>query len=95
MKHVVDENVSRFKQFAIRVFDVKTDGKTDREIALEGIEALRQFWTSIEAPVTLSDYTIGENEIDVMADKAMANGEFGNFKKLNKDDVLSIYKASL
>ncbi|WP_414835355.1 iron-containing alcohol dehydrogenase [Bacillus sp. Ba 3] len=95
MKHVVDENVSRFKQFAIRVFDVETDGKTDREIALEGIEALRQFWTSIEAPVTLADYAIGENEIDVMADKAMAYGEFGNFKKLNKDDVLSIYKASL
>ncbi|HFK1767377.1 butanol dehydrogenase [Bacillus wiedmannii] len=95
MKHVVDENVSRFKQFAIRVFDVETDGKTDLEIALEGIEALRQFWTSIEAPVTLADYAIGENEIDLMADKAMAYGEFGNFKKLNKDDVLSIYKASL
>ncbi|MEI2317539.1 iron-containing alcohol dehydrogenase [Bacillus paramobilis] len=95
MKHVVDENISRFKQFAIRVFDVETDGKTDREVALEGIEALRQFWTSIEAPVTLADYAIGENEIDVMADKAMAYGEFGNFKKLNKDDVLSIYKASL
>ncbi|MDA1679232.1 iron-containing alcohol dehydrogenase [Bacillus cereus group sp. TH152-1LC] len=95
MKHVLDENVSRFKQFAIRVFDVETDGKTDREIALEGIEALRQFWTSIEAPVTLADYAIGENEIDLMADKAMAYGEFGNFTKLNKDDVLSIYKASL
>ncbi|MGR5874621.1 hypothetical protein ACT7DH_11980 [Bacillus pacificus] len=49
----------------------------------------------MRAPVTLSDYAIGENEIDVMADKAMAYGEFGNFKKLNKDDVLSIYKASL
>ncbi|HDR7866404.1 iron-containing alcohol dehydrogenase [Bacillus wiedmannii] len=95
MKRVVDENVSRFKQFAIRVFDVETAEKTDREIALEGIEALRQFWTSIEAPVTLADYGIGENEIDLMADKAMAYGEFGNFKKLNKDDVLSIYKASL
>ncbi|HDR8249090.1 iron-containing alcohol dehydrogenase [Bacillus cereus group sp. Bce039] len=95
MKHVVEGNVSRFKQFAIRVFNVETDGKTDREIALEGIQALRQFWTSIEAPVTLSDYAIGENEIDLMADKAMAYGEFGNFKKLNKDDVLSIYKASL
>ena len=63
MKHVVDENVSRFKQFAIRVFDVETDGKTDREIALEGIEALRQFWTSIEAPVTLSDYAIGKMKL--------------------------------
>ncbi len=95
MKHVIDENVSRFKQFAIRVFDVETDGKTDKEVALEGIEALRQFWTSIEAPVTLADYAIGENEIDLMADKAMAYGEFGTFKKLNKDDVLAIYKASL
>ncbi|MBK5451676.1 iron-containing alcohol dehydrogenase [Bacillus sp. TH22] len=95
MKHVIDENVSRFKQFAIRVFDVETDGKTDKEVALEGIEALRQFWTSIEAPVTLADYAIRESEIDLMADKAMAYGEFGNFKKLNKDDVLSIYKASL
>ncbi|WP_435051772.1 hypothetical protein, partial [Bacillus toyonensis] len=33
--------------------------------------------------------------IDLMADKAMDYGEFGNFKKLNKDDVLNIYKASL
>ncbi|EEM94662.1 iron-containing alcohol dehydrogenase [Bacillus thuringiensis] len=95
MKHVVEENVSRFKQFAIRVFDIETDGKTDKEVALEGIEALRQFWTSIEAPATLADYGIGENEIDIMANKAMVYGEFGNFKKLNKDDVLSIYKASL
>ncbi|ANV70921.1 iron-containing alcohol dehydrogenase [Bacillus cereus] len=95
MQHVVEENVSRFKQFAIRVFDIETDGKTDKEVALEGIKALRQFWTSIEAPATLADYGIGENEIDIMANKAMAYGEFGNFKKLNKDDVLSIYKASL
>ncbi|PFW07152.1 iron-containing alcohol dehydrogenase [Bacillus cereus] len=95
MKHVVEENVSRFKQFAISVFDIETDGKTDKEVALEGIKALRQFWTSIEAPATLADYGIGENEIDIMANKAMAYGEFGNFKKLNKDDVLSIYKASL
>ncbi|MEB9409554.1 iron-containing alcohol dehydrogenase [Bacillus cereus] len=95
MKHVVEENVSRFKQFAIRVFDIETDDKTDKEVALEGIKALRQFWTSIEAPATLADYGIGENEIDIMANKAMAYGEFGNFKKLNKDDVLSIYKASL
>ena len=95
MKHVVEENVSRFKQFAIRVFDIETDGKTDKEVALEGIKALRQFWTSIEAPATLADYGIGENEIDIMANKAMAYGELKKKKKLNKDDVLSIYKASL
>jgi len=30
-----------------------------------------------------------------MADKAMANGEFGNFAKMNKDDVVEIYRMSL
>lgn len=56
---------------------------------------MRQFWISIEAPSRLADYEIGEEKIDVMADKAMAHGEFGNFKKLNKEDVVAIYKASL
>lgn len=45
--------------------------------------------------VILFDYVIGENEIDLMVDKVMVYGEFGNFKKLNKDDVLSIYKVFL
>ena len=95
MKHVLHENVDRFKQFAIRVFHVQTEGKTDVDIALEGIEALRQFWTSIGAPDRLADYKIGEEQIDVMAEKAMAYGEFGQFKKLNKQDVVAIYQASL
>ncbi|MEN1934237.1 iron-containing alcohol dehydrogenase [Paenibacillus sp. 102] len=95
MKHVLDENVDRFKQFAVRVFNVEQEGKTDKEIALEGIEALRSFWISIEAPSRLADYEIGEEKIDVMAEKAMVYGEFGHFKKLNKQDVVAIYRASL
>ncbi|MDZ5610104.1 iron-containing alcohol dehydrogenase [Bacillus pseudomycoides] len=95
MKHVLDENVERFKQFAVHVFNVETEGKTDKEIALEGIEALRSFWISIEAPSRLADYEIGEEKIDVMAEKAMVYGEFGHFKKLNKQDVIAIYRASL
>ncbi|WP_459499978.1 iron-containing alcohol dehydrogenase [Bacillus sp. C1] len=95
MKHVLDENVDRFKKFAVRVFNIEANGKTDKEIAVEGIEALRSFWTSIEAPSRLADYEIGEEQIDVMAEKAMVYGEFGHFKKLNKADVVAIYRASL
>ncbi|EOP51002.1 NADH-dependent butanol dehydrogenase A [Bacillus cereus VD136] len=95
MKHVLDGNVDRFKQFAMRVFHIEMEGKTDKEIAVEGIQALRSFWTSIEAPSRLADYEIGEGKIDVMAEKAMVYGEFGHFKKLNKKDVVEIYRASL
>ena len=51
----------RFKQFAVRVFGVDPEGKTDEEVGLEGIEALREFWNSIGAPSRLADYDIDDS----------------------------------
>ncbi|MCM3130020.1 iron-containing alcohol dehydrogenase [Paenibacillus provencensis] len=95
MKHNLHVDVSRFKRLAINVFDVNPEGKSDEQIALEGIEALSSFWTSIGAPNRLADYDIDASQIDVMADKAMRFGPFGNFNKLQREDVVEIYKASL
>ncbi|PAD31107.1 iron-containing alcohol dehydrogenase [Paenibacillus sp. 7523-1] len=95
MKHNMDVNVDRFKRLAINVFEVNPEGKSDKQVAEEGIQALRKFWTSIGAPSRLADYDIDDSQIDVMADKAMLFGPFGNFKKLQREDVVSIYKASL
>jgi alcohol dehydrogenase len=95
MKHNLKVNPSRFAQLAKRVFNVNPEGKSEEEIGLEGIEKLREFWSSLGAPVTLKDYNIDDSQLDVIAEKAMANGEFGNFKPLNKEDVLAILRASL
>ncbi|AYA77781.1 NADH-dependent alcohol dehydrogenase [Bacillus sp. Y1] len=95
MKHVLDENVGRFVQFATRVFDIVPDGKSEREVALEGIEALRQFWNSIGAPSRLADYGIGDENLELMADKAYAKGSLGVFNNLTKEDIVEIYRASL
>ncbi|MCO7127925.1 iron-containing alcohol dehydrogenase [Sporolactobacillus shoreicorticis] len=95
MKHNLDVNVGRFKQMAERVFHVQSEGKTDREVACEGIESLRLFWSSIGAPSRLADYGIDDSKLNLLADRAMARGEFGQFKKLNREDVLAIYEASL
>lgn len=96
MEHVLDTNVARFKQMAIRVFDIDDRDLTDREVALKGIKALREFWNSIGAPNTLSDYGINETSIEEMADKTViANDEFGRFKKLTREDSVDIFKASL
>ncbi|MCS0674660.1 iron-containing alcohol dehydrogenase [Cytobacillus firmus] len=95
MKHNLNVKPERFKQLAIRVFNVDPAGKTDEETAFEGIEKLREFWNSIGAPSRLADYDIDDSKIELMADKATVNGEFGNFAKLNHDDVVSIYRASL
>ncbi|MGQ7865365.1 iron-containing alcohol dehydrogenase [Bacillus sp. WC2502] len=98
MRHTLDHNVERFKNLMLNMFDIETEGKSDRDIALEGIDKLSAFWTSLGAPSRLADYDIGEDQLDKIADiaaKEMEYGGFGNFMKLDRDDILSILKASL
>jgi alcohol dehydrogenase YqhD (iron-dependent ADH family) len=95
MTYCLDENVARFKQLAINVFGVDPAGKSDRAVAEEGIQALRAFWTSIGAPSRLTDFGIDDSQLKVMADKTVKFGPFGNFKKLQHEDVMAIYRMSL
>ncbi|AOK89529.1 iron-containing alcohol dehydrogenase [Paenibacillus polymyxa] len=98
MRHTVDQDAARMKRLMLSMFDLDTVGKTDREIALEGIDRLSAFWTSLGAPSTLADYNINDEQLEKIADIAareMEYGGFGNYKKLNQEDILAILRASL
>lgn len=95
MKYNVRENPERFARLATKVFQVEVENKTTEEIAYEGIERLREFWTSLGAPSRLKDYNIDDSKLDVLVDKAMANGPIGEFKVLEAEDVREILKMSL
>ena len=95
MRHNVKVNPGRFAKLAVNVFGVDPAGKTDEEVALEGIENLRSFWTALGAPETLADYDIDDSKIELMAQKATVNGPLGKFNLLDKEEVQSILKASL
>ncbi|PWK11307.1 iron-containing alcohol dehydrogenase [Tumebacillus permanentifrigoris] len=97
LKYAVEKGVgiSRFVQLATRVFHVDPAGKSDTDIALEGIERLRAFWTSIGAPSRLADYDIDDTNLDLMVEKSMFAGPFGGFHTLEHDNVKDILKMCL
>lgn len=95
MKYNLKHDAARFKRLAVKVFNIDPAGKSDEAVALEGIEALRAFWTSIGAPSRLADYGIDDSQLETMADKAVKFGPLGNFAVLDKQDVLEIYRMSL
>ncbi|RHW36839.1 iron-containing alcohol dehydrogenase [Lysinibacillus yapensis] len=95
MKHNVSVNPERFAQLAVRVFHVNPDGKSAEQVALEGIDRLREFWNSIGAPSRLADYEIDGSQLEVLVEKSMVNGPFGRFKKLQAEDVRTILEMSL
>lgn len=95
MRHNVPVNPSRFAQMATRVFGVDPSNKSEEQIANEGIDRLVEFWTSIGAPSSLKDYNIDDSRFSDIVDKTLVYGEFGNFNKLNGEDVEKILQASL
>lgn len=95
MKYVHEERIDRFVQFAARVWGVNAEGKTDKEIALEGIQATRDFFTRIGAESRLADFGIGSDKLDRMAEEAVRYGAIGSFKRLEKQDVKAVLELSL
>ncbi len=95
MSQVMDNGLPKFKQYAERVWDVAAAGRSDREIALDGIERTRQFFNRIGAPATLGHYEIGPERIPEMAEKAVRFGPLGNFQELGKGDVEAILRRCL
>ncbi|MCT8140486.1 iron-containing alcohol dehydrogenase [Anaerobacillus sp. CMMVII] len=95
LRHVKETGLRKLNQLAVRVWNVDPTDKTELEVAEEGIQKLEQFWQSLGAPSHLKDYSIDNTNIELMADKAMVNGPFGNFKKLSKEDVVEILTKSL
>jgi alcohol dehydrogenase YqhD (iron-dependent ADH family) len=95
MKFVYKQRIDRFVQFAVRVWKVDPDGKTDEQIALEGIQATRDYFTRIGAPSRLGDLNIDGQELVRMAKETVSLGSVGSFKPLNQEDVRQILELSL
>lgn len=94
MKYVYKENIERFAQFAVKVWNVDVDLNDLEQVVLDGITKMENFFTSIGLPVRLGELNIPGEKLELMAEKCTALGPVGNFKKLDKEDVLNIYKLA-
>lgn len=97
-RYVYKDCLHRFKRFALNVMEVENKG-SDEEIALEGIEAMEDFYRSINMPTNLHELGIKPTDEDLitMAHKCAlgVGGSKGSAKLLFEEDMLAIYRASL
>lgn len=92
MKYVWKENPKRFVQFAVNVMQIKPQ-ETEEKTALAGIEALKDFFRKVGAPVTLRELSSEQPDPLELAQKALViPGTLGNFKKLGEQDIVRIFE---
>lgn len=72
-KYVYKNNISRFAQFARRVWDVNESD--DKKAAEAGIEAMADFFKSIGMPSALNEFGISADAIDRLTNLCTFNGQ--------------------
>ena len=93
MRYVLDTNVARFAQYAVRVWNCEMDFENPRATALEGIERTSRFFKSIGMPLTFKDIGAKVEDIPLMVQKTKSDNEglLGGFVRLTKKDISNIY----
>ena len=96
MTWMVEHNVGKIAQYAVRVWGVP-ESEDKKAVALEGIGKLKAFFSSLGLPVTFKELGVENPDIDRLADSLHRNkGEFvGNYVKLTKKDSKEIYRLAL
>ena len=95
-KYVMNHNVMRFAQVAVRVWGCSMDFEHPEVTALEGINAFAAFLKSIGMPSNFAELGAKEEDIPQLVETLCSgdgrNGSISGFVTLNKDDCTKIYK---
>ena len=98
-RYVVDHDVMRFAQVAVRVWGCQMDFSDPKKTALEGIDKLQEFLISIGMPSTLEEVGGSEEDIPKLVQMLTHvngnNGTISGFTTLNEEDCTAIYKSML
>ena len=96
MRYVYKQDVSRFAQFAVRVWNIEMDFFEPERTALAGIEAIKSFYESIGLPTSLGEIGITPTHYERIATncRRTSGDRVGSFMPLNSDDIINILKLA-
>jgi alcohol dehydrogenase YqhD (iron-dependent ADH family) len=96
MKYVMNQDVMRFAQFAVRVWGCEMDFQNPEKTALQGIERYEQFMTSIGLPIRFSELGAKAEDIPTLVKTAgLGENTLGSFVKLTEEDIRKIYELAV
>ena len=92
-RYIMPYGLDKFKRYAVNVWNVSPEGKTDEEIAKEGLARMEDWMKRIGLVMNISELGVTADMLD-----GIANGSFimtGGYKTLNHDEIVNILKASM
>lgn len=92
-RYICNYGLEKFKRFAINVWDINPNEKSDEDIAMEGLLAMENWMKQLGLVMNITELGVTEDMI-----QDIANSTFildGGYKKLASEDIVKILKESM
>lgn len=92
-RYIMPYGLAKFKRFAIYVWGVNPEGKSDRQIAEEGLSAMESWMKELGLVMNITELGATEDMIEEIADVTAVLP--GGYKLLRREEIIRILKESL
>ena len=92
-RYIMQYGLAKFKRFAINVWDVDPQGKSDSQIAEEGLAAMENWMKELGLVMNITELGATEDMIEGIADVTIVMP--GGYKVLERDEIIRILRESL
>ena len=92
-RHILPYGLPKFRRYAVNVWNVSPEGKTDEAVAREGLEAMERWMRMLGLVMNIRELGATEEMLEGIADSTLINQ--GGYKALTRQDVLDILRESL
>lgn len=92
-RHICPYGLAKFRRFAINVWDVNPEGKTDAEVAEEGLKRMEDYMNELGLVMNIKELGVTEDMLEQVADSTILFQT--DYKPLTRDDVIRILRASM
>ena len=91
-RHIMPYGLEKFKRFAVNVWGINPEGKTDAETAELGLSEMEKWMKDMGLVMRLRDLGVTEDMFDKIAESTFIMK--GGYKELDKDEIVKVLKES-
>ena len=91
--YILPYGLAKFVRFAKNVWNVDPTGKTDEQVAEEGLAAMEAWMKEIGVVMHLSEFGVTEDNLESIADLTLPMN--GGYKVLDRNEIIEIFRKSL
>jgi alcohol dehydrogenase YqhD (iron-dependent ADH family) len=92
-RFIMPYGIQKFKRYAINVWNINPEGKTDEQIAEEGLHRMGIYMEELGLVMSIKDLGVTEAMLNGIASGAFILG--GGYKVLSKEEIVEILKDSM